>query len=482
MSGSDSSDPCLAAGPGGSYDQPLNVAACFIILLASLLGCLAPLFFQRHPRYLRYPFAIILGKHVGTGVLLALALIHLLGPAVQELTDPCLPYAWSAGYSYSPLFAMLSALLMHLIETSVLEYTVYSKQADGGASHAHAHLHGHGGHTHGHGHVQAELATALQLTELRPASTTPPDGETKDFDDAASKLEEGSGGTADGGEECAEGAHTVGEAAHSYAADPVAMKRAYQFAYDQHTKVGVIHRSSSAVPDSPLASPARYSSSFTATPTAAAATTPHAAPYSALPLFSPAAPTPSKATSGGSSSNVLAALEQAGHSHGVLLDGSAERTIGAYILEAGLTSHSIIVGITLGVASHSDLISLIPALTFHQFFEGFALGARLASCRFSLLNEGVLAVVYSLSAPVGIAIGIGVASSYQPSSTRALITQGTFDSVSAGILLYVAFVQMMASEFAEDYRRCGRDWAKKCSLYAAMWTGAAVMAVIGKWL
>ena len=75
-----------------------------------------------------------------------------------------------------------------------------------------------------------------------------------------------------------------------------------------------------------------------------------------------------------------------------------------------------------------------------------------------------------------------IASSYEPNSTRALLTQGTFDSVSAGILLYVAFVQMLAYEFAEDYKKCGRHWGKKVSLYLAMWTGAAVMAVIGKWL
>ena len=114
--------------------------------------------------------------------------------------------------------------------------------------------------------------------------------------------------------------------------------------------------------------------------------------------------------------------------------------------------------------------------------QGFALGARLASCRFSLFNEAMLALIYSSSAPIGIAIGIGIANSYEPNSTRALITQGTFDSVSAGILLYVAFVQMMAAEFSEDYRKCGRDWLKKSSLYVAMWCGAAVMAVIGKWL
>ena len=436
-------DPCVASGPDGYYDQSLNIGAVFIILVASLLGTIAPLFFQRHPRYLRYPFVIIIGKHVGTGVLLALALIHLLGPAVQTLTDACLPPSFSSDYSYSPLFAMLSAILMHLIENSVLEYTIYSKQ-DGSDSHSHSHGHSHG-HTHGHG-GHSHGSTALQMADLRPKGSATSDDDSKEYDEVVGEVDEG-------GE-----SHSNG----SYHGDAVAMKQAYKRAHDQHKRVGIVN-STEAVPDSPLASVA-------ITPTHSSA-----APFSALHTTT---------DTDTSDINTTYALEHAGHSHGLLFDpsGTTERTIGAYILEFGLTTHSVIVGITVGVASHSNLVTLVPALTFHQFFEGFALGARLASCHFSVVNEAVLSFIYSTSAPIGIAIGIGIAHSYEPNSTTALITQGTFDSISAGILLYVAFVQMMAYEFTADYKSCGKNWLKNCSLYVAMWTGAAIMAVIGKWL
>ena len=110
-----SSDECAFA-PVDDYDQPLNIAAVFIILAASVLGTCIPLVSKHYPAMQRYPFIFIWGKHVGTGVLLALGLIHLLAPAFDELGNPCLPSAWQA-YEYAPLFALLAALAMHFIET-----------------------------------------------------------------------------------------------------------------------------------------------------------------------------------------------------------------------------------------------------------------------------------------------------------------------------------------------------------------------------
>lgn len=43
--------------------------------------------------------------------------------------------------------------------------------------------------------------------------------------------------------------------------------------------------------------------------------------------------------------------------------------------------HSFVIGLTLAVAPASAFGSLIPAIFFHQIFEGIALGGRLASLR-----------------------------------------------------------------------------------------------------
>src|SRR4051794_7797387 len=65
------------------------------------------------------PFLVIVGKHIGTGVLVALGLVHLLAPAMGALSGgPCLPAIFS-DYAFAPVIAVYSILLMHLIETLV---------------------------------------------------------------------------------------------------------------------------------------------------------------------------------------------------------------------------------------------------------------------------------------------------------------------------------------------------------------------------
>jgi solute carrier family 39 (zinc transporter), member 1/2/3 len=42
-----------------------------------------------------------LAKYLGSGVIIATAFIHLLSPAISELTSPCLGVAWSTHVRYS---------------------------------------------------------------------------------------------------------------------------------------------------------------------------------------------------------------------------------------------------------------------------------------------------------------------------------------------------------------------------------------------
>lgn len=49
------------------------------------------------------------------------------------------------------------------------------------------------------------------------------------------------------------------------------------------------------------------------------------------------------------------------------------------MLELGIVAHSVIIGVTLGVSeSPCTIRPLLAALSFHQFFEGFALGGCIA--------------------------------------------------------------------------------------------------------
>ena len=121
-----------------------------------------------------------------------------------------------------------------------------------------------------------------------------------------------------------------------------------------------------------------------------------------------------------------------------------------FILEFGVIFHSIFVGLTLAVAGPDEFATLYVVLVFHQTFEGLGLGSRLAAAPWpkdKLMTPYIMGAAYSLSTPIAIAIGLGIKSTWSPGSQTALITNGVFDSISAGILIYTGLVELMAHEF-----------------------------------
>jgi zinc transporter 1/2/3 len=66
------------------------------------------------------------------------------------------------------------------------------------------------------------------------------------------------------------------------------------------------------------------------------------------------------------------------------------------------------IGLTLGVASGTSFDTLLAALSFHQLFEGFALGSAAVDAGLSSLKCSLLGLAYSVTTPVGIAIGEAV--------------------------------------------------------------------------
>ncbi|KAK6161962.1 hypothetical protein DH2020_001803 [Rehmannia glutinosa] len=134
-----------------------------------------------------------------------------------------------------------------------------------------------------------------------------------------------------------------------------------------------------------------------------------------------------------------------GHSHSHGIGGGDEE---GGVLELGIVSHSVIIGLSLGV-SHSPctIRPLIGALSFHQFFEGFALGGCISQAQFRSLHSTLMACFFAVTTPLGIAVGIGISSVYNSNSARALIIEGILDSISAGILVYMALVDLIAADF-----------------------------------
>ena len=117
-----------------------------------------------------------------------------------------------------------------------------------------------------------------------------------------------------------------------------------------------------------------------------------------------------------------------------------------------------------------------------ETFEGLALGSRIATLSFHRRDwrPWVMALAYSCTTPLGIAIGLGVRLSYDPNSERALISAGVFDAVSAGLLIYAGIVELLAHDFIHGEMRTAPGKIVYLAI-GALLIGCALMSLLGRW-
>ncbi|KAG0175542.1 high-affinity Zn(2+) transporter zrt1 [Apophysomyces sp. BC1034] len=170
------------------------------------------------------------------------------------------------------------------------------------------------------------------------------------------------------------------------------------------------------------------------------------------------------------------------HSAGLLEDDQSIKNIGTLILELGILMHSIIIGITLGTIGTGEFNTLLIALVFHQFFEGIALGTRIndLNCK-SWVKPIVMGLLFIITTPFGVAIGVGIHESFNPLSSSSVLAQAILDSLSAGILLYNAYVSLMSIEINHNAAFRKSSLIRKAVCFLSMYIGAALMAVLGTW-
>ncbi|MCJ1440414.1 MAG: hypothetical protein MMC23_000897 [Stictis urceolatum] len=154
-----------------------------------------------------------------------------------------------------------------------------------------------------------------------------------------------------------------------------------------------------------------------------------------------------------------------------------------FILEFGVIFHSVFIGLTLAVAGE-EFNTLYVVLVFHQTFEGLGLGSRLAVTPWPKSKQWTpyfMGLAFALSTPIAMAIGLGVRQTYAPGSETALITNGIFDSISAGILIYTGLIELMAHEFMFSQVMRRAKMSVVMSAFGLMALGAGLMALLGKW-
>ncbi|VAI89702.1 unnamed protein product [Triticum turgidum subsp. durum] len=187
------------------------------------------------------------------------------------------------------------------------------------------------------------------------------------------------------------------------------------------------------------------------------------------------------ACDGGAVYDAHAHAHAQGHGHGSEERPSqAHHVVVSQILEMGIVSHSVIIGLSLGVSQSPCTIKpLVAALSFHQFFEGFALGGCISEAQFKNFSALLMAFFFAITTPAGITVGAGIASFYNANSPRALVVEGILDSMSSGILIYMALVDLIAADFLSRRMSCNPR-LQVCS-YVALFVGAIAMSSLAIW-
>lgn len=163
--------------------------------------------------------------------------------------------------------------------------------------------------------------------------------------------------------------------------------------------------------------------------------------------------------------------------------------------------HSLVIGVTLAIASSSNFQNLIVAIIFHQIFEGLTLGVRLSALTSAPSNNisstpqtpRLLPAIFSFlfAIPIPLIIFISLFLSLPTTRTEApslpcpppfeqkIITlQGVMSSVSAGLLIYVSCIELLAGDFMADNEMRESRIGKQVAALASLVLGAVGMTFV----
>lgn len=90
-----------------------------------------------------------------------------------------------------------------------------------------------------------------------------------------------------------------------------------------------------------------------------------------------------------------------------------------------------------------------------------------------------MSMFFAITTPIGIAVGMGIANMYDESSPTALIVQGVLNAASAGILIYMSLVDLLAADFMHPKMQSNTGLI--IMAHIALLLGAGLMSLLAKW-
>ncbi|KAB8092930.1 hypothetical protein EE612_019526 [Oryza sativa] len=150
------------------------------------------------------------------------------------------------------------------------------------------------------------------------------------------------------------------------------------------------------------------------------------------------------------------------------------------VLEIGIVVHSVVIGLGMGASQNVCTIRpLVAAMCFHQMFEGMGLGGCILQAEYGRRMRSVLVFFFSTTTPFGIALGLALTRVYRDNSPTALIVVGLLNAASAGLLHYMALVELLAADFMGP--KLQGNVRLQLAAFLAVLLGAGGMSIMAKW-
>ncbi|KAM0039675.1 putative zinc/iron permease [Helianthus debilis subsp. tardiflorus] len=107
------------------------------------------------------------------------------------------------------------------------------------------------------------------------------------------------------------------------------------------------------------------------------------------------------------------------------------------------------------------------------------LGGCISQAKYKSLAMAIMAIFFSLTTPVGIAIAIRISKIYREESSTSLIVEGVLNSCSAGILVYMALVDLLVAHFMNP--RMQSNLRLQLGANVSLLLGAGCMSFLAIW-
>lgn len=403
--------------------------------MLSTFACSFPVIVRRFPKLPIPNQALFLSRHFGTGVLIATAFVHLLPTAYISLTDECLPPFWNYIYpEMAGFIAMCSVMVVVAVEMAFA--------IRGGVK-----------HDHSGGEFGGQVVDVGDGEERKPALGHRRMDSFNSFKPVPGSVLDGQRDSEDVPLKEREGRYTDTDAEENINKP---LPPPPQRSSDEDDASDLDLDELEAEEEQPLSS------------TAASMVNGSSRPKGKRQVSFADLPPPSRTDSPTSHPD---AIEQ-------------RLILQCLLLEAGILFHSVFIGIALSVSTGSSFIVLLIAISFHQTFEGLALGSRIAAI--SSFGPGsfkpwAMSVMYGITTPIGQAIGLGVHGLYDPEGKVGLLMVGSVNAVSAGLLLYAGLVQLLAEDFLGERSYIELKGKRRLHACFSVVGGAMLMALVGVW-